>query len=711
MVFNLPNVSGAAGDFVIDNSVYGDGSTGYFQVTLTTSATTSGSVWHRRTKLGAVQPIYDNKIYFNASDQLVAFGLTSTAIYRDVSAFHHIYWNSTGVYVNGTLVTGTGTYTPASVTNPRLGYDGTNFNAGYFSDFTFWDGTSVALNGGETDTTTGSWKPKLPTSGWYSRLLFDNGASLGESEAGGTNWTKTGTVTQTTDSPTDDAANNIGNYCTLNPLDKAVSGGTVTLSNGNLSWSGGSNITGCRSTMFVSSGKWYFEWTYLTDAKTDYIGLAKAEYPIDSHPLGGLGYDSGGRFWGMDLNTGDKVYTSTAAYGSGFAANDVAMIALDLDNGKIWGGKNGTWFNSGDPAAGTNAAFTGIAATLCPYIESGNANATGKANFGQTAFAYTPPTGFKRLCTANLLAPTVKDSGLYHNVVTYTGTGATLTITGVGFQSDLVMIKSRSAATDWAIYDSTRGAQKRLESNTSDTEVTTDGGLTSFDADGFTLSTLAQVNTNGATYVASCWKKGATPGFDVISYAGAATAQNISHALGAVPKFMIVKRRDVLAADWAVYHASDNASPQGGYMVLNSTAAFAADVTVWNNTTPTSSVFSVGTLALTNAAATNYIAYLWAEISGFSKFGSYTGNGSADGPFVWCGFRPKFVLFKRCDAGGQWYLFDTARNTINVAANVIYPHLPAAENDPSYPGVTANFDFLSTGFKLRATNASDFNGS
>jgi hypothetical protein len=286
-----------------------------------------------------------------------------------------------------------------------------------------------------------------------------------------------------------------------------------------------------------------------------------------------------------------------------------------------------------------------------------------------------------------------------------TGTGATASVSSLGFQPDLVWIKSRSAATDHGLYDAVRGVQKQLESNNTDAETTETTGLTAFSSNGYTVGALAQLNTSAATYVDWAWKEGVTPGFDIVTYVGNGTNRTISHNLGAVPHFIIVKNRTTSPRAWTVYHRNANASPASGALYLNLTDAFAADSTNWNSTLPTSSVFSVGTADRVNQNTDNLVAYLWSEIEGFSKFGSYTGNGSTDGPFVWCGFRPRYVLIKSTGVE-NWSVQDSARNPSNVVNARLKPNSGDAEAVSS----VQNVDFLSNGFKLRNTDT-EKNGS
>lgn len=327
-------------------------------------------------------------------------------------------------------------------------------------------------------------------------------------------------------------------------------------------------------------------------------------------------------------------------------------------------------------------------------------------NFGQRAFSYTPPTGFKALNTANLPTPSIKKGSLYMDATLRTGTGATASVSSLGFQPDLVWIKSRSAATDHGLYDAVRGVQKQLESNTATAETTETTGLTAFNSNGYTVGALAQLNTSAATYVDWAWKEGVTPGFDIVTYVGNGTNRTISHNLGAVPKLIILRSREATSTGrWTVQHGYYGSAR---YAYLNETFAFdTANANLrWNSTDPTSSVFSIGTSSDVNHTSDNYVGYLWSEIEGFSKFGSYTGNGSTDGPFVFCGFQPRWLLVKRTSSIGSWYLIDTARNPYNATSVSLLAENSVSEGSISNPAI----DIVSNGMKIRNTIA-DFNSS
>ena len=314
--------------------------------------------------------------------------------------------------------------------------------------------------------------------------------------------------------------------------------------------------------------------------------------------------------------------------------------------------------------------------------------------------------------------PAIKKPFEYFNVVTYTGTGSTQSITGVGFQPDFVWTKARSSAESHRLYDSVRGATKSLFTNSTNAESTESQALTSFDADGFTLGSGAP-NTSGVTYVAWCWKANGsgssntagsitstvsantTSGFSVVTYTGTGSNATVGHGLGVVPKMIIAKSRSISGSSWPVYTQAVGATAT---LFLERTDAPYTNSIYWNNTSPTSSVFSIGTTGNLNSSGGTYVAYCFSEVSGYSKFGSYTGNGSTDGPFIYTGFKPRYVLFKNSSTSVDWKIFDAARNTYNVVTQVLYPNLSNAED------ANTGLDFTSNGFKVR-DNGTAFNGN
>ena len=295
---------------------------------------------------------------------------------------------------------------------------------------------------------------------------------------------------------------------------------------------------------------------------------------------------------------------------------------------------------------------------------------------------------------------TIDDPSAYFQTKLYTGTGSSLALTNDGnsdLQPDWVWIKERNGATNQMLTDSVRGATKTLHSQNTDTESTDAQALKSFNSDGFTVGTDGDVNTSSDTYVAWNWKKTADAGFDIVSYTGNGSARTISHSLSAVPDMMIVKNRDE-AEEWTVYHAGNTSAPATDYLALNTNGATTDSNTRWNDTAPTSSVFTVGTSDVVNKNTIKYIAYLFAEKQGYSKFGSYAANESVDGTFVYTGFKPAFVILKQSNLARDWHMFDNKRSTFNAVGRYLRPNVSGAEDSGE-----DYLDLLSNGFKLKNT--------
>jgi hypothetical protein len=492
----------------------------------------------------------------------------------------------------------------------------------------------------------------------------------------------------------------IGNYATLNPVDVMSA---VTLTNGNLDVSGGDNIRG--TVGCSTSGKWYFEYTKTNAAAGGYyghVGLFASTCAISSLTNGTMLYRGDGNYY-----ENDTLITTFSSY----TTNDVIGVAVDVGAGNVSFYKNNV-------LQGTRSFVSQISSSQAVPGGRNNTGQTATYNFGQRPFAYTAPLGFKALCTQNLSAPRIGNVAVaqandYFNAVTYPGTGSSLSVTGTGFQPDLVWIKSRSQSTDHALYDAVRGVQKQLESNTQTDETTETTGLTAFDADGFTVGALAQVNTNTATYVAWQWNAGGstvtntsgsitssvrasqTAGFSVVTYTGTSANATVGHGLGVAPNMVICKSRGTAGTNWGVWHSS--LTSYAYYLLLNTTAGQATAANAMQ-ALPSSTLLSLGASSIFNDSAA-MVAYCFAAVPGFSAFGSYTGNGSADGPFVYLGFRPAFVLTKRSDSTSNWILTDRLRqNPYNsiTAAGLLYPNLTNTES-----GTGDWMDFVSNGFKLR----------
>jgi SPRY domain len=687
-----------------------------------------------------LQFITGNIQFINAIGGSSAGSWQSASVYRDPSAWYHVVvmYDSTNatpanrltLYVNNVAVVGSfstavtlNANTWVNSTNAhymgRESYSASAYFDGYMTEVNFIDGQALTPSSfGQTDPVTGVWQPKkyagtYGANGFYLNFSDPSAATaaaIGKDYSGnGNNWTPNGisvTAGITYDSMLDvptmwaDGGNGRGNYATLNPLRQV---GTVSTVDGNLKSSISSGDATATSTFSVSSGKWYWEFTAIL-LSSNAIAFGVNQASSNQSAMSVISYAGGVGYYG---NNGNKYVSGTAsAYGSSFTDNDVIGCALDADAGTITFYKNSISQGSITlPAGGSN---------WTPCASCGSATSQAFAfNAGQRPFSYTPPTGFKALNTQNMPDAPIKKGGSYFDATLYTGTNASLPVVNSGFQPDLVWMKRRNLAAVHVLIDSVRGSKKGLNSDTTNAEgtATAGSGLISFDAGGFTIGTeydggSGSDNASGSSYVAWNWKKGVTQGFDIVTYTGNGATQNVAHSLGVAPKMVIVKPRVTTTTtdNWLV----GLASLSGGfndYLELNNTNAKGTASNRFNNTAPTSSVFTVGTAYSDNTKT--YVAYCFAEVAGFSKFGSYTGNGSADGPFVYLGFRPRYIMWKRTDSTSDWSIIDTARSTYNVQNDELYADSNIAESAAGAP----RLDSLSNGFKVRNAGGAAINAS
>ena len=299
---------------------------------------------------------------------------------------------------------------------------------------------------------------------------------------------------------------------------------------------------------------------------------------------------------------------------------------------------------------------------------------------------------------------TIDNPELYFQTKLYTGNGGTQSITLDGsenMQPDWVWVKQRGGTTNHKTSNSVTGATKALQPNDTDAEATDSDGITSFDSNGFSLGAGGDYNGSSNTQVAWCWKKQAGI-FDIVTYTGNGSNRTISHNLGAVPTMMVTKVRST-TNQWLVYHKSMGNTET---MKWDDTSAATTQSNLWNSTTPTSSVFSVGTHTGSNLDGGTFVIYLFGDKQGVSKMGSYTGNGNADGTFVYTGFKPAFVMVKQTNASGEgWHILDNKRSGVNGDMERLLANSSNAESN--YAG---NLDLLSNGFKTRINDAG-VNGS
>jgi hypothetical protein len=690
------------------------------------------------------------------------YKLVTSQVFRDPSAWYHFVisvdttqatsTNRIRFYVNGTQVTAfsTATYpsqnfdTDINNTVPQyLGLTSSNasdYFDGYLAEVNFIDGQALTPSSfGSTNALTGVWQPArytgtYGTNGFYLKFTDNStAAALGTDFSGNSNTWTTNNISVTagvtydsmTDVPTLTSAT-AANYCVLNPLWK---GANITLSAANLNASmSATSDASFSSTITITSGKWYWE-SVITSPSTDYPYIGVATPNFNYQAVGGSCIRSSATGF-FKASNATKWNLSSSAYGSSFVANDVMMIAYDADGGKIYFGKNGTWDASSDPAAGTSPAFTGVNAPVTPagFVY----NCSWIMNFGQRPFAYTPPTGFVALNTYNLPTSTIVNGSKEMGILLYTGDGTTSkAVTGLSFQPDLTYVKNRSAASDPTFSDTLRGITKVLYTDATSAESTAPsfGYINSILSTGFNVNsgggTEANFNKSGQNYVGWTWKAGqgssssntngtitstvsvnASAGLSMVTYTANGTTGTIGHSLGVTPQFIVVKARSSVQR-WTVFHVSTS----DAYIYLNETFAAStgnAQLRFGNNTSvvqPTSSVFTIGNSVDVNSSGNTYVAYCWTPIAGYSAFGSYTGNGSTDGPFVYLGFRPRWVMVKATSAVENWPITDSARSPFNAANAFVRADESAAETTGAMI-----MDFNSNGFKMRTTDSKS-NGS
>tara|TARA_Y100000052_G_scaffold23097_1_gene24377 strand:- start:360 stop:1415 length:1056 start_codon:yes stop_codon:yes gene_type:complete len=321
----------------------------------------------------------------------------------------------------------------------------------------------------------------------------------------------------------------------------------------------------------------------------------------------------------------------------------------------------------------------------------------------------------------------IDDPTINFNTKLYTGNGSTNAITGVGFQPDWTLLKDRNDTSGTRAYDSVRGAIKRIRTDLTDAEIDDSDGLTAFGSDGFTLGADGATNASSTLYVSWNWKAGTsftndasatsvgtidssgstnqTAGFSIVSWTGTGSAGTVAHNLGNIPEWYVIKVRTGESNNWAVYHHKSNANPEQYALYLDGDSAATDDSGLANDTAPTSTVFSLTGSNYGNKNTYTYIGYFFNEVKGYSKFGSYEGNGNADGPFIYLGFRPAWCMFRNT-TGDKWSIYDAKRSPSNVVDDNIRANQSNAEVDQASKEV----DFLSNGIKIR-TNSGEWNGN
>jgi len=709
----------------------------------------------------------DNSIQFMSETSGSTIGrVETTPLYRDSSGWYHLVFvydsaNATAndrmrIYVNGERVTALDINTMPSQnadsqfnrTDRILRLGGSAGSAtGYFADCYF--SQYVLVDGTALDPTSfgqfknGVWIPKnvsgltFGTNGFY--LDFADSSALGNDVSGNNNdFTSSGLTSsdQMPDTPTN-------NYPTLQAT---FSTSATTYSNGNLEAqqdSGAYKHT--RATFGLpTTGKWYWEVQFIDARVSDPPSTAFGIGVSDNDGIGDQGYSTGAVFSIVPGSTTTYTYEDNAytpadniTLSNAVVDGDWFGIAYDADTRKmwLWSERDNTWLASGDPANGTNpwktltalsAGQTYFPIALTSTNDSGRWSKIG-VNFGQYAFVGSAPTDFLELKAANLPEPTIGPNSATlsdenFNTVLWTGTGATNNITGVGFQPDLTWIKQRDTSQNNVLHDAVRGAGKYIMSDSTNAEATNTNQLSSFDTDGFTVGTASSTNQSGSTFVGWNWKANGSgvsntdgsitstvsanqdAGISIIKYSGGSSAnQTIGHGLGVKPKMVILKNISI-TYDWYVF--SEDILGLNNGLDLNTVDALN---TTWSGykLADTSSVISFGTYwEGTGYSGYDYLALAFAEVEGFSKFGKYTGNGSTNGPFVYTGFRPAWVMVKNISGTAHWIIYDNNRDIFNVAGRRLGANLADSENQDNInlgTDTSVGIDLLSNGFKLRVT--------
>ena len=607
------------------------------------------------------------------------------------------------------------------------------------------------------ETKNGVWIAKEYTGSYGTngyRLEFKNtsvgtgsSSTIGADTSGNDNhWTSSGIAAHDCNMP--DSPEN--NWCTLNPLELDENNSGAATLEGNLKWTNVNANIGSTFGFGTQGGKYYWEYLYVSSTDGNhYQGVTLQKDGISLTNA----YSTGIALYFNDGTTRVDG-TSGTGFGGQIGADNIIQFKLDLDNGTLQFGKNNTyidaltlptsvggWRAGGIQAAGSGGTRVFVANYGQDSSFAGNKTAQGNTDAnGLGDFYYAVPSGFLAVCSANLPEPTIGPNSAtqaddHFNTVLWTGNGSNSHgITGVGFKPDWVWIKERTNASSQYLIDSSRGlgtgdSFRALLSDNVDSEYTgLNDQLRTLDSDGFTLDdntdTNFYVNRNNETYVAWNWKANGgttssnsdgsqtttvqantTAGFSIVLYTGTGSTDTFGHGLGAVPKWFFTKTRST-TGDWIVYHAGNTSAPETDFLKLNENNATEDLNTMYNDTAPTSTVFTLSTNGDVNTSGRTQVGYFFAEVEGYSKFSSYTGNGNADGPFVFTGFRPAWVLIKNPARGADWRLHDIARQPTNDdGGHILLPNSSSSEVTSEY-----DIDFLSNGFKLKSGDVYE-NGS
>ncbi len=681
------------------------------------------SAWVLRTALGVSQTLVGHnpgpgqafRIGFTGSDriELVDIGtggsglnyLTQTR-YRDIGFYHLLASidvsdvtssNRVKLFVNGEEVTNWNTSVDPSDTDTHFNQSGVTYDIGRFGTGHFLNGylSQVIILDGESiqagDRVLGDFGSFFDagSNGKIWSPITDQAAATLAGAAQGNSVALAELIGDGTDASTN------GNNFTPNNMSHADNGSANTPSNvhpvistldsdagiaafdGGLEWTVTNGANGlARTSTSLSSGKWYFEVHSDTAPSSQFVfGMSEVNTPVSA----GLP-DNG---FGLQIsNSANMVrYWMLGSFGAELEASVTAgahtyMMALDFSTGNGWFGRDGQWYGTfsnspgstpptevftGNPETGANPTFTfDKTKTFAPSVGRESTITSTRVQrlvFEEGRFNHQIPAGYVPINSANLPDPQTQGADVF-NATLYTGNGATQPISGPAFQPDLVWIKNRDQADEHKLVDAIRGATQELSSNSTGIESTDTNGLTSFNLDGFTLGSGANgYNDNSEEFISWSFKTGTH--FNIVSYTGNSVAgRAVAHGLPNAPELLIVKSRTGVSG-WRVWHSALSGAE---FLNLDTTAGKATAASLWNSTVPDVVNFTLGDAAATNNVGDAFIAYLFRSVPGLCKVGSYTGNGSADGPFVSCGFKPAWVMAKRKDSSGNWAVFDLERN-------------------------------------------------
>ena len=725
---------------VISNSCIFNGATNNY-LSRTPSSNGSGttltfSCWVKRGNLGVRDIMFTNDfaavgevLQFDSSNRLYYYKISSgwsyitNRTFEDTSKWYHILISrdtndSTAgdrvkIYVDGDRITSfssssdpssgaTGYWNQTTLANV-VGNTGNGSyirGIGYLAEVNMVDGTALDPSVfGETDTSTGRWVPKAITGVTYGtngfRMAFGSPSAIGDDTSGNNNDFSVNDLVAsdlTTDSPTQ-------NHCIMDPNDET---GSITMSEGNLKITQGGAGDAIRGSLAPTSGKYYFEITATATGAdgNGAVGIQQKNVPIDSSTS--LATVNSETFIYRDdgyIVTGGQSASGYTNWGS----TDVIGIAMDLDNHKLYFSVNGTYINSGNPANGTGSVFNLVQNTrYAPYVVfQGSSGFVFDVNTGQRAFNTSAPTGFSALQQDNLPST---DKGV----------------------SGLVWMKNRDTTDAPQWYDSSRGKHLYFVTNSTAAQATATDGLQKFLAGGQQIEDSDAINTAGESFVSWNWvgngatevtnndgsntttvQANTTAGFSIVKFTPPSSGFDgitYGHGLTQAPEWFLWKRTDSTSMRFLCYHHRSYANSNGGYALeFSASNANSAFNTEFGSTSVFTQAPNATTFALRNNSVTaggqEHMAYCWHGVDGFSKFGEYTANNSTDGPFVYLGFKPKFLIIKS-SAAISWYVIDATRSPIN-------PVTAGLTVDNSQAEFTNQFtiDFLSNGFKIRNNNS------